>query len=294
LSPIPIASGSPTLTPTPSPSPTLTPAAAKPINAKFPVRAAFYYPWYSENFQGNGSHWHPSAGKYSVDSPATLDRQIDDMKYGGLSAGISSWWGRGLREDKRLPKLLNEGEKLGFSWSVYYEPEGQGDPTSATILSDLKYLGKYTSSKAWLHVKDKPVIFVWSQGTEACDMADRWAAASKTFYVVLKVFGGYTGCKHQPDGWHQYMVGVDVQKGYSAVAGPGFWANTASAPTLARDPARWRKDVTTVAKSGAPFQLFTSYNEWGEGTAMESADEWKSAGGHGVYMDVLHDVFGSR
>ena len=275
--------------PAPSAKPT-TRTAVK--DAKFPIRAAFYYPWYGENFAGDGTHWHPSAGKYSVDDPATVDRQIKDMRYGGLDAGISSWWGRGKREDKRFPLLLREGAKLGFRWSVYYEPEGYGDPSSARILSDLAYLGRYTANPAFLHVKGKPVIFVWAGGADdGCDMADRWRAASRTFYVVLKVFGGYLDCRSQPDSWHQYGVGVDVQKGFSALAGPGFWLNTAAAPTLARDPARFRQQVTTVAKSGEPWQLITSYNEWGEGTAVESATEWRSASGHGVYMDILHEVF---
>jgi len=41
--------------------------------------------------------------------------------------------------------------------------------------------------------------------------------------------------------------------------------------------------------SGAPFQLVTTFNEWGEGTAVESATEWASASGYGAYLDVLHD-----
>ncbi|GAA2712806.1 sigma-70 family RNA polymerase sigma factor [Actinoplanes palleronii] len=278
--------------PAPSTTPSKKPAPPAAADATFPVRAAFYYPWYGENFTEVGSHFHPSAGRYSVDDPATVDRQIKDMRYAGLQAGISSWWGRGKREDKRLPLLLERGAKLDFSWSVYYEPEGYGDPTPAQIRSDLAYLGRYTSSPAFLHVDGKPVIFVWAgDGDSRCAVADRWRQASQTFYVVLKVFGGYTDCRHQPDSWHQYGVGVDVQKGYSAIAGPGFWLYSAATPTLDRDPARFRKQVTEVAASGEPWQLIISYNEWGEGTAIESATEWKSASGHGVYADILHDVF---
>jgi hypothetical protein len=40
--------------------------------------------------------------------------------------------------------------------------------------------------------------------------------------------------------------------------------------------------------SGAPFQLVTTFNEWGEGTAVESAREWSSASGYGTYLDILH------
>jgi hypothetical protein len=58
-----------------------------------------------------------------------------------------------------------------------------------------------------------------------------------------------------------------------------------------RDLARFRQDATTVATSGDPFQLVVTYNEWGEGTAVESSTGWPSASGHGAYLDILHEVF---
>ena len=264
------------------------------VNTSFPVRAAFYYPWYPENLSQPGdSHYTPSAGDYSVDSPATVDRQIKDMQYGGLQAGIESWWGQGTREDKRLPLLMSEAAKLGFSWSAYYEKEGYGNPSVSEITSDLIYLRKYSSQPAWLHIDGRPVIFVWADGSDGCGMATRWAEANKTahYYVVLKVFGGYTGCADQPQGWHQYADVADIQRGYSALASPGFWKYDESAPEVQRDPTRFRQDVVAMAESKEPFQLIVSYNEWGEGTAVESGTAWSSSSGHGVYVDILHQVF---
>ena len=266
------------------------------VNTAFPVRAAFYYPWYPENFLGNGSHYTPSAGDYSVDDPSTVDRQIEDMQYGGLQAGIVSWWGVGLREDKRMPQLMTEAAKLGFSWSAYYEKEGYGDPSSAEIASDLIYLRKYSDQKAWLHVDGLPVIFVFAQSTDGCGMASRWAQANQTahYYVVLKVFPGYQSCAQQPQGWHQYASSLDIQPGYSAIASPGFWKYDAATPTVPRDPTGFRQQVTEVADSREPFELIISYNEWGEGTAVESATAWSSPSGHGIYMDILHQVFAAH
>lgn len=290
----PVATPKPTPTTQPSPSPSSTSAATAVGNTAFPVRAAFYYPWYPENFAGNGSHYTPSAGDYSVDDVSTVDRQIRDMQYGGLQAGIISWWGQGRREDKRTPLLMAEAAKLGFSWSAYYEQEAYGDPSAAQIAGDLVYLRKYSDQKTWLHVKGLPVIFVYADGSDGCGMATRWAQANRTahYYVVLKVFGGYRGCTDQPQGWHQYADVLDVQTGYSAVTSPGFWKYNEQSPQVPRDPARFRQDVTAVARSGAPFQLIISYNEWGEGTAAESATGWASPSGHGVYLDILHQVFG--
>jgi len=65
-------------------------------------------------------------------------------------------------------------------------------------------------------------------------MATRWAQANRTanYYVVLKVFGGYRQCVDQPQGWHQYADGLDIQQGYSAIASPGFWKNDAATPSV--------------------------------------------------------------
>jgi hypothetical protein len=44
-----------------------------------------------------------------------------------------------------------------------------------------------------------------------------------------------------------------------------------------------------MVASREPWQLVTTFNEWGEGTAVESASEWSSASGYGAYLDVLHN-----
>jgi RNA polymerase sigma factor (sigma-70 family) len=294
----PPVSAKPSPTPPRKPKPTVTKTAPKApavTSTKLPVRAAFYYPWYDENFTEGGSRYTPSAGKYDVDNPATVERQIKDMQYGGLQAGISSWWGEGKREDKRLPLLMSKGAELGFSWTVYYENEAYANPSAAEIAKSLTYLRKYSDQKTWLHVAGKPVIFVYAAGADKCDMVNRWTEANKTagYYVVLKVFGGYRDCGNQPQGWHQYASGLDVQKGYSAILSPGFWKNDQPV-TVARDLTRFRNEATTVATSGEPFQLVVTYNEWGEGTSVESATAWPSSTGHGAYMDILHEVFAAH
>jgi hypothetical protein len=44
-----------------------------------------------------------------------------------------------------------------------------------------------------------------------------------------------------------------------------------------------------MVASREPWQLVTTFNEWGEGTSVESASEWSSASGYGAYLDVLHN-----
>jgi hypothetical protein len=280
------------LTALPSEAGAAAPAAV--VNTAFPIRATFYYPWYPENFTSPGSEYVPSAGHYNGDDPAVVDRQISDLQYAGLQAGIASWWGPGTREDRRLALLMSEAAKLNFSWAAYYEDEGFGDPSAATISSDLAYLKKYSNTANWLHIAGKPVIFAYGGSNDGCGMVDRWKQANTFgYYVVLKVFSGYRTCASQPDGWHQYApaVHIDVQSGYSVSVSPGFFRYDATTPQLVRDVNRFRTDVTTMAASKSPFQLVTTYNEWGEGTSVESATQWPSASGHGQYVDVLHSVF---
>jgi hypothetical protein len=52
---------------------------------------------------------------------------------------------------------------------------------------------------------------------------------------------------------------------------------------------RWNQNVRDMAASSAAWQLVTTFNEWGEGTSVESAQEWSSPSGFGLYLDALHD-----
>src|SRR6185503_11299628 len=128
-------------------------------------------------------------------------------------------------------------------------------------------------------------------GLDACGMADRWKQGNTVgAYIVLKVFGGYTACTSQPDGWHQYApaAAADSQKPYSHTISPGFWLKS-DAVRLTRDLNRWNQNIRDMVASGANFQLITTFNEWGEGTSVESAVEWASTSGYGAYLDALHN-----
>ena len=131
-------------------------------------------------------------------------------------------------------------------------------------------------------------------GSDSCTTAARWAAANaaaaRPFYVVLKVVAGYQNCAAQPDNWHQYGPAseVDSQGTHSYTISPGFYKFSEGSPRLARDPARWVNDVRAMNCSSAAFKLVTTFNEWGEGTAVESATQWASGSGQGTYLDALH------
>ena len=266
------------------------------MQPKLPIRAAFYYPWFPETWGPSSNpftNYHPSAGLYDSTDSATIKHHIDAMQYGGIQAGISSWWGQGTKTDQRMPGLLRAADGTGFRWTVYYEPEAQGDPTVAQLQDDLTYLSShYGNDPSFLRIDGRFVVFVYADGADACGMASRWAQANTVnAYIVLKVFSGFKTCAQQPAGWHQYgpaSASADMAP-YSYTISPGFWKKGETA-RLTRDPARWANQVAAMASSTAQFQLITTFNEWGEGTAVESADEWSSPSGYGAYLDILHGL----
>jgi hypothetical protein len=261
-----------------------------------PIRAAFYYPWFPET-EHWATHFAPALGRYDSSTPAVLSAHVATARSVGLDAFVSSYWGRTSPTGRRLPLLLNAAEAQGFHVTVYYEPESNPTPpTGGELRADFSSLAKLTSHPGWLWVDGKPVLFVYNTDGEAsCRAVSRLVDASAgRFYLNLKVFDGYLGCATQPDGWHQYgpATGYDQQGAYSATVSPGFYKFSEKAPRLTRDPTRFQSDLRRQVESGARWQLISTFNEWGEGTAVEEAQQWSSTSGHGTYLDAMRSAYG--
>ena len=255
-----------------------------------PLRGAFYYPWYPETWTVNGAHvlYTPQLGYYGSSSAIVVDAHVRELDRAKIDVAIASWWGQSTHsEATRIPLLLNRTTALSLPlrWSVYYEPEGSGNPTVTQLRAQLGYLmATYAGRPEYARVGGKPVIFVYNVG-DGCEVADRWRQATGgQWYVSLKVFSGYRTCASQPDTWHQYAgsSASDRQSGYSYTISPGFWRADEPSPRLARDPVRFKQNVRDMVASNEPWQLVVSFNEWGEGTAVEQATQWGS-----TYLDAL-------
>jgi hypothetical protein len=283
-------------TPTPAASSSSSSSTSTGNDLTFPIRAAFYYTWFPESWDQSGlnpySHYQPTLGYYSEDDPAVIAQHIAAMQYGKIQAGIASWWGQGHYTDQRVPALLKAGEEMGFRWSLYVESEGYGDPSVDSIRSDLEYIrDHYASSPAFLKIDGRFVVFVYADRNDGCGMASRWAQANTVgAYLVLKVFSGYRTCPDQPDTWHQYAPDLAQKQvgSNSFTISPGFWKADDPDPRLQRDIERWNADVRAMVASQSRFHLVTTFNEWGEGSSIESASGWESTSGYGLYLDALH------
>jgi len=283
-------------TPEPRSSPSPAETASVTSTTGFPIRAAFYYPWFPEAWSQQGydpfTHYHPLLGFYDSSNMKVIQQHIQEMLYGGITLGIASWWGQGSPTDGRAPELLQAANGSGFRWALYYEYEGISNPSPAEISSDLVYIrDRYSSNPNYLKIDGRFVVFVYGDTSDDCGMADRWKQGNTVnAYIVLKVFPKYASCPNPPDGWHQYSpADAAIDRSFSYTISPGFWKQGEAAPRLGRNLSRWDSDIQAMIASGARFQLITTFNEWGEGTAVEPAQEWSSPSGYGVYLDALHD-----
>jgi acid phosphatase type 7 len=141
-----------------------------------------------------------------------------------------------------------------------------------------------------LRVRGRLVVFVYADPDDGCGMAKRWKRANTVHaYIVLKVFSAYQTCAAPPSSWHQYSPAVaeSSHTPFSFSISPGFWKADEVTPRLDRDLRRWRENVRHMVGARAKWKLVTTFNEWGEGTAVESAREWRSPSRLGDYLDAL-------
>ncbi len=271
----------------------------------FPIRASFYYGWYPEAWFRSSvvpySRFHPSLDYYGGSDPSVIRQQLEAMRYANLDAGIYSWWGRDgyPPTDARFWRYLAAARTTPFRWAIYYEREGYEDPSVERIRAELEYVrDEYASKPAYLEVEGRFVVFVYGGPEDSCATVERWREANATLgaYLVLKAFGGYRDCAAQPAAWHQYsgdraeyMLPPDAY-----MVAPGFEEMQEALARLPRDPERWRQSVAHMVASQVHWQLVISFNEWPEGTSVESAREWASPSGYGAYLDVLHELVPAR
>ena len=263
------------------------------------IRAAFYYPWFPETWAAPGggtfTNLHPSAGLYDSSDPATIARHLDELAYAHVDVAISSWWGSGTPTANRFDQLLDASTSHAIKWAIYYEPEGYADPSTASIVADLgPTVQAHANDDRILRLGGRFVVFVYGDANDDCGMSSRWEGAADALgiYIVLKVFDGYEQCSIAARRLAPVRAGPSERCPAAVVVCgvAGLLAVRRSRSGSPRDPAAFRSAVTAMVASGAKFQLITTFNEWGEGTAVEPADEWTSASGYGDYLDILHEI----
>ncbi len=309
-----------------------SPGAVTQENQEFqpsaPYYATFFYPWYpqwSDRGHAPPLNWFsnylpdplpgafdPEQELYSSTDDSIIDWQLRKLAEARQEVAIASWWGMGHKTDRAIRYLLanvmdrQNNPYPNLRWALYYEKESLGDPSPAELAADLSYIQvNYAARRSYLKISGRPVIFVYADSRDGSGMAARWAAArSQTgFYVALKVYAGYRSDPNQPDSWHQYApaVRIDNQAPYSFMVSPGFWLD-GEASRLPRDLTAFRNAVSAMIAAPVMWKLVETWNEWGEGTAVEPGDQVvqtttglavldpDGAPFQNLYIDVLHEL----
>jgi hypothetical protein len=322
--PAPPITATPTLPSTTLPSTTLpsttlpsnsgppTTATPKPT-AAFPIRAAFYYPWFPEHWASDGRldtlFW-PLLGLYNSSNQPTISTHIQQMLYGHINVGIASWWSKGSPGDQRMPALLQAAHGTPFKWTIYYDSEAYLNNSEATVHDNLLYIQKqYANDPNYLKIDGKMVVFVYTSWSQDCSVVDKYRQANVGInaYLNFNIVPNWQQCANQPDSWHTYnptlretsnphlVNGKWVTDGFTISPGFSPYYNSAvctdamvsTTHCLPRNPSAWSQDIANMQQSGAKWQLITTFNEWNEGTSIEPSANWTSTSGKGTYLDAL-------
>lgn len=230
--------------------------------------------------------FNPSVRLYDSNNVTVIKKQLALMKQAGIQFAISSWWGQGSYEDLTFNNIIKnvvlsaDNPHPELKWTIYHEWEGFSDPTVEYLLSDLDYIKrKYVSSPSYLKIDGRPVIFVYNATHAYSDVIDefeRWkyARAQSGFFVVMKVeplLKGADPCAM--DGWHQYNPALryDELGNYYASISPGYWKWHED--KLSRNVTEFESAVSKLDSANVQFKLIQTWNEWGEGTGVEPAQE---------------------
>src|SRR5438876_544388 len=280
------------------------PASA--AQAGLPRTAIFFYPWYSNmRHDGEYAHWtqgghtppfdlasqfFPLRGPYSSADPRVLRAQMKDIAAAGADEVVSSWWGRGSREDERLPAVRRAAKRRGLQVAVQLEPyEGR---TVESIASDLVYLRglglrdvylyktEDFSAEDWRRVTLQPTGLRLFAQTNHVGFAARAGFAGFYTYDILL----YDAAKFDRFCAQARVLGILC----APSVGPGYDASEATGDSRVKPRLRgatYDSMWGAAMRAGADMVTITSYNEWSEGTQIEPA-------GHGGRYESYDGTYG--
>jgi glycoprotein endo-alpha-1,2-mannosidase len=280
------------------------PAAA--AHSALPRSAIFFYPWYSNpRHDGQYVHWgqgghtppfdiasafFPLRGAYSSGDPRVLGAQMKDIAASGVDEVVSSWWGRGSPEDRRLPAVMRAAKRRGLQVAVQLEPyEGR---TVDSVASDLVYLRKLGLRDVYVYSTKDFTAEEWSRVTRQPMGLRLFAQTNHVGFAARAGFAGfytydillYDAAKFDRFCAQARAAGILC----APSVGPGYDASqTTSDPRVKPrlDGATYDSMWSAAVRAGADLVTITSYNEWSEGTQIEPA-------GHGGRYESYDGTYG--
>lgn len=254
--------------------------------------AAFYYPWYGTHERdGAYHHWgqngraapfeiasnfFPARGAYSSGDPRILDAQMAELAAAGVRTVVTSWWGWGSLEDRRLPSVVSAANRRGVSVAVHLEPyDGR---TLATIEQDVAHLRTLGIRDVYVYRPSDIPAGGWAALRPSLGDVRLFAQTNLVGFAATGRFDGvytYDILLFDGDFFGRYCAQARRARLLCAPSvGPGYVATRATGDprvkkrrhgatydSMWRAAIRARPDAVTI----------TSYNEWNEGTQIEPA-----------------------
>jgi glycosyl hydrolase family 99 len=271
-----------------------------------PKSAIFFYPWYSNmRHDGAFAHWtqgghnppfdvasqfYPLRGAYSSGDPGVLRAQMHDIAVAGVDEVVSSWWGQGSPEDRRLPAVIRAAKRDHLRVGVQLEP--YAGRTVDSVGADLVYLRKlgirdvyiyrstdFTAEEWWAVTRQPNGMRLLAQ-TGRVGFAARAGFAGFYTYDILIYDGAKLGRMCEQARTLGILCAPSVGPGYEAAAATG---DTRVKPRL--DGGTYDSMWRAANDAGADIVTITSYNEWSEGTQIEPA-------GHGGRYESYDGAYG--
>jgi glycoprotein endo-alpha-1,2-mannosidase len=255
------------------------------------------------------SNFYPEAGCYSVNDPATLDRQMRELASAKVGVIAASWWGKDTFTGKNLPRLLDAAQRHGIKVCIHIEPfPGRNAATTRQAITYLiDAFGKHPALYRSPERANKPLFFVYdSYLIPPAEWASIFAKDGKqtirgTPYdstvigLWVKQADGQSLIQGNFDGFYTYFASNGFTYGSSTKnwktlaafarehhllfipsVGPGY-VDTRIRPwnkstTRSRKGGRYYDEMFKAAIDSQPELIsITSYNEWHEGTQIEPA-----------------------
>jgi hypothetical protein len=253
----------------------------------------FFYPWYSTpQVDGFYKHWdrgghvppadlastfYPVRGVYSSSDPAVLRAQMKEIAGAGIDEVVSSWWGVGSPEDRRLPAVIEAAKAQGLRVAAQLEPYDEGrTPTSVTAdITRLRELGVtriYVYRPFDIDPASWPTLISGVPDVQflAQTVNVPWAAAAGfdgVYTYDIVTYGGTTFGKLCARARAAGLLcAPSVGPGYDALRTNG---DTQVRPR--RNGATYDAMWDAAIRASPDLVTITSYNEWHEGTQIEPA-----------------------
>ncbi len=292
----------------------------RPLNAEV---AIFYYPWYANKaFDGEWRHWEqgghepadddigasffPTRDTYSSRNPDLLDAHMAEIKAAGVGTVVTSWWGHHSWEHEGLGLVVEAARDHGLEVAIHLEPYSGRSP--ASIDADIRDLHvEHDVTEFWLYLADlgdrppeewQPVTSRYPNFRIMAESRSPSRMTSGAFasYAQTAGFDGiytYDPVRIPPKEFPRMCAHArSLRLQCSPSVGPGWDATRAGPDTrvLDREHGKRYDDYWTWAlAAGADIVSITSYNEWHEGTQIESARDKCLSGtyGHYCYEDYI-------